>query len=1193
MRANEDISRYLGEIARLLTLLLVDTLPKLSDNWWKTLVFDNLSYPQLQLVNQKNITELKELDLSALLRVLDKNWYQVSQEYRFTHDDRHFFKEMVSVRNRWAHISQEGFDKEDIYRDFDTIQRLLSLINADEVVINEIKQKKNEVLHENEPVRETQINKTAPLQNNDGKNSKFTVPQMVFAKTKPDIIGPIISVIPGEPETRYMVFLNNKQEILYESQIQLHEKKEEYEQVNLEQFHSYLTALQIKYPGLSTLYSLNAARVDFVPYQFKPVFRFIKSDRPRLLIADSVGVGKTIEAGLILKELQSRKDVQSILIICPRALITERKWYSEMMRFGEEFVDMDGPNLRYCIAQTDLTGEWPTRFQKTIIPYSLLDETALYGNKKTGKIGLLDIEPKPHFDLVIVDEAHHIRNTNTYSHKIVRYFCDNADAVLFLTATPIQLGDEDLFVLLNTLRPDFIRDMQSFVQMSEPNPYINEAVSAMRTPSSDWAIKAKNSLNKAVATAWGQSTISDDPDFINVVNQLENDNIIPEERVKMITIVENLHTFSRIINRTRRRDIDNFTIRHPETRNVEFTPAQKVVHDKLLEIQADIFTRLHSTENVKFMMTTIRRQAASCIHGLVPFLNAILNRHLSELFWLETNGDEENPSQENTLSVLKADIENIISLAKSLGPEDPKFESLLKTIEEKQDTEKTLENGAKQNRRIMLFSSFRHTLQYLYDKLFKAGYKVGMVHGETPVEERRNLKSRLENKEGREDNIDILLFSEIGCEGLDYQFCDCMINYDLPWNPMRIEQRIGRIDRRGQKSESVAIVNMITPGTVDADIYERCMKRIGVFNRSLGESEVILGEITKELKNIAEQYNLSEDERRKKLEQLADNKVRQIQAQEELENTQSELFGIRLPQEQLEKDIEDATNYWLSATSIQRITSQYLQKISGKKQEYFLGDNQKRNFRRPADPDFHLLSDFKKIHRENTKIYRDWEKWLKESNPNLPVTFESACAMQNPDTVFLMPLHPLVKQAAAAFELNSYLMTKLIIKSKDVPAGQYFLAVYQWQILGIKEDEQLILISDNDILTNNITKLIKSAIDWDEGEIKKINSDVMNKLDILHHRLWEKARAEHKTKNAQIVNYMRQSLATSHKAQLSLLNDQLNMATEEKIIRMRQGQIDNAVSDYNKRIQDLDIAGEKSDIISRPVAFGVLKVLSE
>ena len=88
------------------------------------------------------------------------------------------------------------------------------------------------------------------------------------------------------------------------------ERDDDFQNLTCDQFHAYLTALQIRYPGLSNLYSLNAARIDFVPYQYRPVLRFIRSDRPRLLIADSVGVGKTIEAGLILRELQARRDIR-------------------------------------------------------------------------------------------------------------------------------------------------------------------------------------------------------------------------------------------------------------------------------------------------------------------------------------------------------------------------------------------------------------------------------------------------------------------------------------------------------------------------------------------------------------------------------------------------------------------------------------------------------------------------------------------------------------------------------------------------------------------------------------------------------------------------------------------------------------------------------------------------------------------
>ena len=101
--------------------------------------------------------------------------------------------------------------------------------------------------------------------------------------------------------------------------------------------------------------------------------------------------------------------------------------------------------------------------------------------------------------------------------------------------------------------------------------------------------------------------------------------------------METMHTFSGMINRTRRRDIWDFTIRKPETVVVPFTPAQEMLHDELLRVQAEIFSRLHGDINVKFMMTTIRRQAASCLYGLAPFLEDILNRHLDELAWEEAD----------------------------------------------------------------------------------------------------------------------------------------------------------------------------------------------------------------------------------------------------------------------------------------------------------------------------------------------------------------------------------------------------------------------------------------------------------------------------------------------------------------------------------------------------------------------------
>ena len=106
--------------------------------------------------------------------------------------------------------------------------------------------------------------------------------------------------------------------------------------------------------------------------------------------------------------------------------------------------------------------------------------------------------------------------------------------------------------------------------------------------------------------------------------------------------------------------------------------------------------------------------------------------------------------------------------------------------------------------------------------MLERGYRVAQVDGSVADDERFKIRERFLMDRSEEQAIDILLFTEVGCEGLDYQFCDTMINYDLPWNPMRIEQRIGRIDRRGQKSETVRIYNFITDGTIDAVVYDRC-----------------------------------------------------------------------------------------------------------------------------------------------------------------------------------------------------------------------------------------------------------------------------------------------------------------------------------------------------------------------------------
>lgn len=1012
------------------------------------------------------------------------------------------------------------------------------------------------------------------------KTALFVPGQIVCMKSNNNKWGVVISSIYSEKEFLYSIVISGSIQTLYESQLQNKEVSNANRHLSLNEFHAYLTALQIKFPGATSLYSLNAARISFIPYQFRPVLRFIRSDRPRMLIADSVGVGKTIEAGLILRELQARRDVKSVLIICPRPLVTEKKWQREMRRFEEKFAHLDGTSLRYCINEAYLDGEWPEEYKKCIVPYSLFDESVLFGTSVNGKRkikkGLLDLDPPPRFDLVIVDEAHHIRNQNTFSHQAVRFFCDHAEAVIFLTATPIQMGNNDLFVLLNTLRPDLIIDKESFSHMAEPNPFINQAVLAMRSSQEDWQQQAWNALDAAVATSWGQAILKRNPEFCRIYDALLQGDMSAEERVQLISDTEKMHTFSSMINRTRRRDIGNFTIRKPETVSIYFTPEQQKLHDCLLDVQAEIFAAIHDDVNIKFMMTTIKRQAASCLPGLIPALEDILNRHLDEIF-----GDpEDNQTVLNDYLyiLLSEKIEKLLDEAKSLDYDDPKIEALYKIICAKQEMP---------NNKVMVFSCFRHTLAYLYDNLMQRGLRVGLVHGGTPDDERIILRSRFEKQREHTDSLDVLLFSEIGCEGLDYQFCDCLINYDLPWNPMRIEQRIGRIDRNGQKSESVAIINMVTEGTIDAEIYDRCLLRIGIFNSSLGGSEEILGEITKEIKNIAENYELTPEERQEKLQQLADNKIRLIQEEEALEKEQAALFGIQYPKNQINKEICDATNFWLSPESLQRLVMYYLQEKSGK-DDVLLGDGKLKTLRLSQDLRKILLKDYQQLTKQNVKNFREWEQWLKGNNPHLSLTFDSECAMHHPEASFVMPLHPLVKQAAYALDTEQVLSTSLTVTSDLFPAGRYPFAIYTWQFCGLREDLVLKPFAEDPELTEKLPLLLQQAEPYVEGD--EIGELARGQFDGQHYALWSDAKKAYKQKAHEIVDYRRESLKTSHNARMALLKEQLAQATNDKIRKMRSAQIKNAESDYSQHIQDLDLALQRIDIIASPIAYGELYI---
>lgn len=1183
--------------ARVVAKWLELKLPSLSPNWWGEHVINRLTFQQQRQVEDRRIQSLEALDLAAILRVLDQNWSELAGANSLPREARTWVKELQSVRNRWAHAPAGGVSPADAFRDADTLERLLGVTGGGSDLAQRVNSFKAETLARLSLERPNDSGTPAPSVATPllpppqpmaaaapvAPASKFAVGQLLCLRSNPTTVFPLLEVLTGgAAETRYRVFENGVRQVYYESQLQaLDEPEAARKELSAGELSSLLSALQLSSPSASALYSLNSGRVRFVPYQYRPVFKLIRADRPRLLVADEVGVGKTIEAGLILKELQARSDIKSVLIICPKALVSERKWELEMKRFDEHFVPLNGSLLRHCIKETHLSGEWPAQYEKVIVPTSLFDNDLLFGRAGKGKArdqGLLELDPPPKFDLVIVDEAHHIRNFETFLHQAVRYFADNAEAVVFLSATPVQLGREDLYTLLNVLRPDVIIDPASFEQMAEPNQFVNAAIQACRRGEPGWTEQVREQMRDVAATMWGREVLAISPGFQHIYDGLAEGGDDGTPRIKTIQALEDLYTFSSLINRTRRRDIGEFTTRKAETVSTEFTPSQKLLHDDLLNVIARILARLHGDQNVKFMMTTVSRQAASSLYGLAPALQDILQGKLERLED-EGESDDEAEHQFSFVDRIRGDIESLLTRARNLDPSDPKADAFMQVVRDKLTMPRN---------KLLVFSTFRHTLRYLHGKLTAAGVRVGLVHGDVHDDDRATLRRRFALPTESEEALEVLLSSEVGCEGLDFQFCDCLVNFDLPWNPMRIEQRIGRVDRYGQQSEAVGIFNFITPGTIDAEIFERCLSRIGMFQHAIGGNEEILGDITKELHSIAETFALSEEERGRRLLQLADNKIREIQEEQRIEERQGELFGLNLAAASWEEKLAKSRSHWLEPQALGLAVSSYLARRLGKEQDYLLGDKAVKTLRLSQEARAALLEDFRQLPRSADPVHRTWERWLKGASPTLSVTFEQEAAVDNANAVLLSLGHPLLRQAAAYLQEGDAVAVRLCVVNDTLPEGLHPFALYRWARQGVKRDEDLVPVAKASAVAEALLELLPAAADAQNLQFP--GQQVWDDLDAVHHRLWLAETTQHAEDNRQLVGVRIQSLTASFTARRALLEEQIGRATNDKIRVMKQAELDRAQVDFDVRVGALKRAAESGDIKATPAVFGVIEV---
>ena len=1031
----------------------------------------------------------------------------------------------------------------------------------------------------------------------------ITVGRIVSLRADPTRTGPVIAELPAVGGRRRFRVYHSAALIrdYSEDQLQLQDlaaggewadRLLEQRFANPLEFRARLTAMRLNNPQVDHIYSLRSARIQFIPFQFKPLLRLLRADRPRLLVADDVGVGKTIEAGLILKELSTRQQLDRVLVLCPKALTT--KWRAEMRRFDENFRVLTAESLRYCLDETDLEGEWPQEYARSIVHYELFRlEPYLAGlDGRRRHRGLLELEPPAQFDLVIADEAHHLRTPGTGSHRLIEHLCLTAEAVLMLSATPVQIHSDNLFTLLHLLRPELFPDKGVFAEVLEPNQYLTAAARLLRAGSAageDWITAAAKAVSQAGQTSWGRAVLQSDPRYKAVAARLSGEKLDDEGRVRSVHDLEEMHSLAHVMNRTRRRDIGRFTIREPQTVSVAFTPEQRRLYDAVLAFRREVLLQDYDPQVVRLILDTLERQAVSCINAIGQAIGKIL----------ETGGFSaadftDDPEAEDALAAMPSSVleeaRDLVAAAGGLSSEDPKFEQLLEIVS------MTLGDRTGPGK-ILVFSFFLNTIDYLERRLRDAGVRVGVVTGRIGDDEREELRDRFRLDRQEADAIDVLLSSEVGCEGLDYEFCDRLVNYDIPWNPMRIEQRIGRIDRFGQRSDKVLIFNFITPGTVAERVFFRCFERLGVFRDTVGDLEEVLGEITQDLSRIALDPSLSAEQAEARARQIADNAIRLSEEQRRLDTDSGGLLGL---DDAFTEEVDDVVEggRFVAEGDLRVLIETFLRQPflhgaltgddTGKLHRLRLGESGRRELTSRIQALGHPGS-------QSTSFVR-----IVESAGNAVLTFDQATAAERRDIEFVTPVHPLARAAASYWAHKAEpLLGAFSVATDRVAPGLYVFAFEVWETIAVRPDLRLVCLAvsaDGGVfapaLSGEFLTLLPAAQALDTQRVDAAGESIARciaELDSLSDARRRDAIRGLEASNELLLGRRLASLETFHESRQRRVSAELDGATEPRIIRMKTSELTRVQADFEQRRAVLERA-RQVEILSLRVAAGLVEV---
>jgi len=492
----------------------------------------------------------------------------------------------------------------------------------------------------------------------------------------------------------------------------------------------------------------SSTKIQIFPHQIDEVIWAL--DNPRILIADEVGLGKTIIAALVATELRARGLANKVLFVVPKSLVL--KWKGELeSRFDFEVKILDSTYMKV--------------------------DSDPFDKKEFAYVASIDFLKQDHikekiqndFDIIIVDEAHKFK-IRTDRLELGKVLAAKSNVLIFLTATPHDGRDDDFMARISLL-----------------DPYVGDIASS--------------------SYLWTRNIKED-------VKDIQGKTVFPPRTSKTVDIP--LTNAEREINDLLK---DYFDARYSEAQNQR-------------EINA-----------VRFLSHIFRKRASSSISALKISLKRRLeklgNINLDELLKMQStikDYDEElDPEFESEESEIdgftlgvdieneKASLRNIISELEKLGSRDTKFDILQKSIQELKTTDPKT--------KILLFTEYRDTLDYLIERLSE-NYKIGKIDGTMKIEDRSDMLLEFRKDDGPE----ILLCTDAAGEGIDMQFCNIEYNYDLPWNPNKLEQRMGRIHRIGQTRE-VFYYNFVVDkeSSIDGYILSKLLDKIENIKASMGE----------------------------------------------------------------------------------------------------------------------------------------------------------------------------------------------------------------------------------------------------------------------------------------------------------------------------------------------------------------------